>query len=87
MQYRAVKWQNLSFATWEGEMITAGHAARAAAVLRNRLSSRWWLDFVELRQKQEGYVVKVRVSRMAGDVSVAVPNEIEGVPVELAAAS
>jgi hypothetical protein len=64
-------------------MVTPGHAARAAAALRNKLSSRWWLRSVDFESARDGYVVRVRVSRVATDVNVAVPAEVNGVRVEL----
>jgi hypothetical protein len=64
-------------------MVTPGHAARAAATLRNKLSARWWLRSVDFESAQDGYVVRVRVSRVATDVNVAVPAEVNGVRVEL----
>lgn len=67
-------------------MVTAGSAARAAAVLRDKLSGRWWLHHVGLGQGNEGYVVRVGVARVANDVNSVVPQEVLGVPVELFAA-
>lgn len=67
-------------------MITPSRAARAAAHLRNKLSNQWWLTNVDFVSGNDGYVVKVRVSRLACDVSAIVPREFDGVPVELAAA-
>jgi hypothetical protein len=66
-------------------MVTPGHAARAAASLRDKLSARWWLRSVDFESNREGYVLKVRVSRVATDVNVAVPAEVDGVRVELSA--
>lgn len=64
-------------------MVTAGSAAKAAAVLRDKLSNRWWLQHIALGHGSEGYVVRVGVARVANDVSSAVPPEVLGVPVEL----